>query len=84
METIDTLIQDFKSKGWSNEQLVYTLETLSSYKPDEFRKQFANLVYLFAKLPLYNFDILEFYEKKEYSRLIHFAKDMVTGIEEKQ
>jgi hypothetical protein len=81
METIDTLIQDFKSKGWNDEQIKNVLEVIA-VKPDELRKLFGNLIYFFARLPMFEeTGAMDCYGTDEYRRLIHFAGGIVQGIE---
>lgn len=81
MESISTLISDFKNKGWNDEQIKNVLETLAAKKPEELKQQFEDLIYFFARLPMFETDVLDCYDPEQYGRLIHFARDITAGIE---
>ena len=81
MESIDTLIQDFKSKGWNDEQIKNVLEVIAVKTPNELKKQFEDLIYFFARLPIFETDVLYCYGREDYSQLIHFCRNITEGID---
>jgi hypothetical protein len=81
MESISTLISDFKNNGWNDQQITNVLETLAAKKPDELKRQFEDLIYFFARLPIFETDVLDCYGRKEYSQLIHFSRNITAGID---
>ena len=81
MESIDTLIKDFKSKGWKDEQIQNVLETLAAKTPNELKRQFEDLIYFFARLLIFETEVLDCYGRNDYRRLIHFSRDITAGLD---